>query len=175
MRHLDVSRGLRLVCGGQSGVDRAALEAAAVLGIEYGGWCPAGGWAEDLPEAPGVRGLYPLLRETPSADPAERTALNVREAGAVLVIVAEGASSPGTGVTLREAERLGRPLAILPISLSHPLEGEKAARDTVARLLAEVPGTPPTLDVAGPRESEAPGIRGAARELLVALLTPFAR
>ncbi len=174
-RRLDASRGLRIVSGGQSGVDRAALEAAAELGLEYGGWCPAGGWAEDMPTAPGVRGTYPLLRETLSADPAERTSLNVREAGAVLVVLTEGSTSPGTGITLRAAERLDRPTAIVPIDPRRPLEGAKAARDTLAELLAGVPGTPPSLDIAGPRESEAPGIRVAARALLLEVLAPFER
>ena len=35
----------KIVCGGQTGVDRAALDIAIELGLEYGGWCPKGGWA----------------------------------------------------------------------------------------------------------------------------------
>ena len=64
---------MKIVCGGQSGVDRAALDAAIAAGVPHGGWCPAGGWAEDFPDPPGLRAAYPALRPTPSADPAERT------------------------------------------------------------------------------------------------------
>ena len=75
---------LIIVSGGQTGVDRAALDAAIARGIAYGGWCPQGGWAEDCPEPPGVLARYPLLRETPSADPAQRTEWNVRDSDASL-------------------------------------------------------------------------------------------
>ena len=49
----------RIVSGGQTGADRAALDIAIELGIAYGGWCPAGGWAEDFPEPPGLLAFYP--------------------------------------------------------------------------------------------------------------------
>ena len=45
---------LTIISGGQSGVDRAALDAAVALAVPYAGWCPRGGWAEDFPEPPGV-------------------------------------------------------------------------------------------------------------------------
>jgi len=67
-------------------VDRAALDVAIALAIPYGGWCPLGGWAEDFPEPPGLLPRYPLLRETPLADPAQRTEWNLRDSDAVLVI-----------------------------------------------------------------------------------------
>ena len=78
---------LKIVTGGQTGVDRAALDAAIELGIPYGGWCPKGGWAEDLPTPPGLLALYPNLRETPDADPAQRTAWNVRDSDRLLILV----------------------------------------------------------------------------------------
>jgi len=59
--------------GGQTGVDRGALDAARAAGVPLCGWCPRGGWAEDAPEAPGIRLAYPELQETPSADPVQRT------------------------------------------------------------------------------------------------------
>ena len=43
---------LIIISGGQTGVDRAALDVAMALGIAYGGWCPQGGWAEDFPRRP---------------------------------------------------------------------------------------------------------------------------
>ena len=50
--------------GGQSGVDRAALDFARKHNMEICGWCPKGGWAEDYPEAPGILAVYPELQET---------------------------------------------------------------------------------------------------------------
>jgi hypothetical protein len=52
---------MKLLSGGQSGVDRAALDAALARGIEYGGWCPRGGWAEDFQRPPGLLARYPKL------------------------------------------------------------------------------------------------------------------
>jgi hypothetical protein len=74
-----VELNLRIVSGGQTGVDRAALDVAVALGMPYCGWCPRGGWAEDMPEPPGVLARYPRLEETPSEDPAQRTRWNVRD------------------------------------------------------------------------------------------------
>jgi hypothetical protein len=54
-REPPLRRVARLVSGGQSGVDRAALDAALAAGLPHGGWCPAGGWVEDLPTPPGPR------------------------------------------------------------------------------------------------------------------------
>ena len=63
----------RIRSGGQSGVDRAALDFGRKHNIEICGWCPKGGWAEDYPDAPGVLALYPELKETPEAEPWQRT------------------------------------------------------------------------------------------------------
>lgn len=67
--------------GGQTGVDRAALNVAIRLGIPCGGWCPQGRLAED--------GRIPLcypLRETPTAEYAERTMWNVRDSDGTLIL-----------------------------------------------------------------------------------------
>src|ERR1700689_520924 len=69
---------MKLLSGGQSGVDRAVLDVAIGRGIAYGGWCPKGGWAEDLPVPPGLLARYPMLKETPLADPAQGTEWNGR-------------------------------------------------------------------------------------------------
>jgi len=98
---------MKIVSGGQTGVDRAALDVALELGIECGGWCPAGRWAED-----GVIGARYPLRETPSADPAERTEWNVRDSDGTLLLTA--AASPGTERTHEAARRLGRPVFTWP-------------------------------------------------------------
>src|SRR5581483_11936953 len=64
---------VKILSGGQTGVDRAALDAAITRGLPCGGWCPKGGWAEDMPGPPGLLALYPMLQETPLGDPAQRT------------------------------------------------------------------------------------------------------
>lgn len=74
--------GLRVISGGQTGVDRAALAAARAAGLAIGGWCPRGRWAED-----GAISAVYSLRETPSGDPAARTRVNVAEADATLILV----------------------------------------------------------------------------------------
>ena len=56
---------MKIISGGQTGVDRAALDVAIERGMDWGGWCPKGGWAEDFPEPPGLLAKYPHLKETP--------------------------------------------------------------------------------------------------------------
>ncbi len=154
----------RVVSGGQSGADRAALDAALAAGMPYGGWCPRGGWAEDLPRPPGLLALYPGLRATPGPDPAERTRWNVRDSDATLILLRGAPVEPasGTAVTLAAAEQLGRLLAVVDLEAPD-------AHEQVLRLLSELPPGA-TLNVAGPRESGAPGIYLRARALLDAVL-----
>ena len=54
----------RIRSGGQTGVDRAALDIAGKNHIEICGWCPKGGWAEDLPSPPGLLADYPELQQS---------------------------------------------------------------------------------------------------------------
>lgn len=161
----------RWVSGGQSGVDRAVLDAVIAAGAPYGGWCPAGGWAEDFPEPPGLLARYPGLRPTPQADPAQRTAWNVRDSDAVLIVLPAGAAaSAGTDLTEAEAARLGRPVRRVTVWPGQPY-GEAAA-DLRAWLvgISAAARRPIVLDVAGPRESEWQGGYDATRELLHAVL-----
>jgi hypothetical protein len=153
----------RIVSGGQTGVDRAALDFAISRGVPYGGWCPAGGWAEDLTSPPGLLTLYPELRETPSRATRQRTRWNVRDSDGVVILLPASASSPGTDLTRLVAAELGKPSAVLdPIDLS-------AASSPFRQLLAALPDGA-ALNVAGPRESEVPGIYRSARAMLEALL-----
>jgi hypothetical protein len=148
-----VTGDLTIVSGGQSGVDRAALDVAIALGLAYAGWCPAGGLAEDLPP-PGLVVAYPGLRESPTDDPAERTRLNVRDSTAVLVVAPAHLVAGGTLLTLDEAARLDRPCLVT----TGPVEG-------VAAWLGTLP-VPCVLDVAGPRASEWPEGYDVTRRLL---------
>lgn len=151
-----------IVSGGQTGVDRAALDAAIAARWPYRGWCPKGGWAEDCPDPPGVRRRYPGLQETPESSPARRTALNVRDADALIVLVdARGLGiSQGTALALAEAERLGKPRIV--VDLDGPAAWAQA-REFLGRAGEAV-------CIAGPRESEAPGIYAKARALLGRLI-----
>lgn len=144
----------RIVSGGQTGVDRAALDVALALGLPHGGWVPRGRTAEDGPLDRRYR-----LRETPSADAAQRTAWNVRDSDATLLL-SRGPLAGGSALTQRLARESGRPL--LHLDLSH-LDAPAAA-ETLARWLSSLAGT--TLNVAGPRASEDPGIYDAAYAVL---------
>jgi len=147
-------------CGGQSGVDRGVLDAvlacAARTGIGAAGWCPRGRMAEDgLIDA-----RYPL-DETPDSDPAQRTEWNVRDADATLILH-RGELAGGTALTQQVATRLDKPLLL--IDLRRPV----VAAELNAWLQREAVRV---LNVAGPRESECPGIAAQARELMQGLLT----
>jgi hypothetical protein len=147
----------RIVSGGQTGVDRAALDAALVLGLACGGWCPRGRRAEDGPIDP----RYPL-QETPSTDYAQRTEWNVRDSDGTLVLT-RGRPSGGTALTISLARRHRRPILVLDLA-------QDPDPDEVRRW-AEVEGIG-VLNVAGPRESLQPRIRGEARGFLLDALRP---
>ena len=99
----------RIRTGGQSGVDRAAMDFAREREIPLCGWCPKNGWAEDYPDPPGLIVDYPELTETPSEDTAQRTKWNMRDCDAILTIIPESTeSSPGTDVGLKEGKDLGK-------------------------------------------------------------------
>ncbi len=159
----EVLAALRIVSGGQTGADRAALDVAIALDLPYGGWCPRGGWAEDLTRPPGLLARYPGLAETPSADPAQRTRWNVRDSDATVILTAGQVVSAGTALALASAMELDRPLAVIDALAPEP--GLPDARDLIAGLAGGG-----VLNVAGPRESEAPGIYARSAVLLRSLL-----
>jgi hypothetical protein len=149
----------RIVSGGQTGADRAAFDVALERGLEIGGWVPKGRLAEDgaIPER------YAGLREADSPDPAVRTALNVRDSDATL-IVSHGRVSGGSLLTFVEANRVGRPLLHLDLADASPAEAEARLRDWLRAV------DPSTLNVAGPRASDDPGIGPRVAALLRAVL-----
>jgi hypothetical protein len=158
---------MKILSGGQTGVDRAALDAAIELGVCYGGWCPQGGWAEDFPAPQGLLARYPNLQATPSADPIQRTEWNVRDADRLLLLVDQRglAVSNGSMAARDFAVALGKPHRVIDLDAPDALALANA-------FLAEEKGV---LCVAGPRESEAPGIYAKARPLLCAVLATLGR
>lgn len=152
-----------IITGGQTGVDRAALDLAIERGIPCSGWCPAGGWAEDFPNPPGLLAEYPMLKQTPLADPAQRTEWNVRDSDAVLFVfdAAGPHVSKGTNLGIELARKYGKPC--LAVSLADP-----GATEQVSAWLKAT--RPQRLGIGGPRESEARGIYDAAKRLLARVL-----
>lgn len=149
----------RLVSGGQTGVDRGALDAALDHGLACGGWCPKGRRAED-----GVIPTRYPLTECDSRSYKARTKRNVRDSDATLILTDGEPPSGGTLATIRFAEALGKP---------HLVTAWDADPREVACWLARTRCR--TLNVAGPRESKAPGAQGHTRRFVAALLTLCAK
>jgi hypothetical protein len=150
--------GFKVVSGGQTGVDRAALDVALELEIEIGGWCPRGRWAEDGP----IPDRYPLF-ETRSPDVHVRTQRNVETSSATLVL-SRGAPMGGTRYTVDIANTMRRPLLVVDLNDSSRDHATEIATwlDTVR---------PGVLNVAGPRETGAPGVTEQAKWLLTKAFT----
>ena len=134
---------LKIVSGGQTGVDRAALDIALELGLPHGGWCPRGRKAEDGP----IPECYQLV-EMRSASYAVRTEQNVVDSDGTLILY-RATLQGGTALTRDLARRHGRPLFLVDL--------DRLALPGVVRgwIEAEVIRV---LNVAGPRESQTPGI-----------------
>jgi hypothetical protein len=152
----------KIVSGGQSGVDRAALDVAIELGLEYGGWCPKGGWAEDFHQPPGLLSQYPQLQPTPLKNPEQRTEWNVRDSDATLILTRGSVRSKGTQFTVAKAKENARCYMLL--DLQDPDRQRKAMAWLEGLAALHV------LNIAGPRESEAPGIYEEATVFLKRVL-----
>ena len=146
----------RIISGGQTGVDRAALDAALELGLPCGGWCPRGRRAEDGP----IPERYPLV-ETPWEGYPQRTEWNVRDSDGTLVLVC-GQSDRGTALTIQVAKRYPKPLLIVDLSTDPDAANVGAWAQTRDIQV---------LNVAGPRESSCPGIYARAIEFLRRVFT----
>lgn len=146
-----------IVSGGQTGVDRAALDAAVSLGIPHGGWCPRGRLAED--------GRIPIeynLRETESGNYAERTEKNVLDSDGTL-IVCHGSPNGGTLLTAKIARQHKKPLLVVDLDEIFPEKVEQTRGVLCEWLEAD---SIATLNVAGPRESQSTGIHQETFDLL---------
>jgi len=146
----------KVISGGQTGVDRAALDLALELQIPSGGWCPRGRLSEDgtIPDC------YPL-KETATDRYPERTRLNVRDSDGTLVLT-WGEPTGGTAYTIESALNLEKPVWIVDLKTDSEIQ---PVIDWLDRNIIFV------LNVAGPRESGAPGIYEKAKDFLGRILT----
>lgn len=133
----------KIVSGGQTGADRAALDWAIEHDVPHGGWCPSGRRAED-----GVIPERYRLQETPGRSYGQRTRWNVRDSDATLIVSLAAELSGGSLATQRWAEKKQRPCLHV-----HPHD---AWHERTAAFFETVPVE--VLNVAGPRSSGAAGI-----------------
>ncbi len=145
----------RIISGGQTGVDRAALDAALEQGLSIGGAIPLDRWAEDGP----ISHRYTGLEECKSPIPAVRTRLNVANSEATLII-SHGKLAGGSALTANFARELDKPL--LHIDLAKMSADAAAERIRIWLGGLEVCD----LNVAGPRASKDPEIYADALDLL---------
>jgi len=138
------SRGLKIISGGQTGADRAALDWAIRHGFPHGGWCPRGRAAEDGP----ISKRY-MLRQTESADYAQRTERNVLDSDGTVILSLHRDLTGGSKLTYDLALKHGKPVLHL-----HARSLRPAAR--LARFLRQHGIA--VLNVAGPRASQEPEI-----------------
>lgn len=150
----------RIISGGQTGVDTAALRLGIIHRIPIGGTVPRGFQREDgtIPD------IYrPHLTEGDSTSPARRTARNVEDADATLILHT-GALEGGTKLTADLCAKH------LKASLVVNLDDNRATSDVVEWLLGLA--DPVVLNIAGPRESHRPGIARRAYAFLEQTILP---
>jgi putative molybdenum carrier protein len=150
----------KIVSGGQTGVDRGALDAALDAGFPCGGWCPAGRAAEDGP----IAARYPLT-EMPDGGYLERTIQNVIDSDATLVFYF-GELEGGTEQTVLQCMRRKKPYKLIDGDEVPPARAAALAAAFVARHRVSV------LNVAGPRQSGNPRAYSYANEATALLLRP---
>jgi hypothetical protein len=149
-----MGRDMKIISGGQTGADRAALDFAIQHNIEHGGWIPKGRKAEDgpLPER------Y-QLKEMPTADYPKRTEQNVIDSDGTLII-SHGRLTGGSAFTAETARKHERPWLHLDMEKTADDEAAQQLRSWIAQHSIEV------LNVAGPRQSKDSKIYDATMRVL---------
>lgn len=147
----------KIVSGGQTGADRAGLDAAICVGIEHGGWCPKYRRSED--------GAVPRcykLAETTSWKYPERTLKNISESDGTVIFFSGDKLSGGSRLTVNNCRWLKKPFLLLPLGrLDHA--GEQFAAFVETNDIS-------VLNVAGSRESVCPGIHDKVLSFLCRVL-----
>jgi hypothetical protein len=152
-------KALRIISGGQTGVDRAALDAALRYGINCGGWCPAG----RLDEFGKIPDHYPI-QELQGGGFAERTLQNVKDSDGTVVIYPQQLRG-GTEQTVRFCVELKQPYQLIDASTVSTEDAAKLIADFVRKNKIDI------LNVAGPRQSEWPKGYDHAFRVVEAFLT----
>ena len=147
---------MKIISGGQSGVDRAALDVALELGIPCGGWCPQGRRAEDGV----IASKYPL-EQTPLVQYQQRTEWNARDSDGTLILTI-GKPEGGTLLTIDFARKHKRPCLVVDLVL--PVDAQ-AVKDWILSHQIE------SLNVAGPRASKQPDAYGRAVVMLKSIFS----
>jgi hypothetical protein len=145
----------KILSGGQTGVDRAALDWAIKHGIPHGGWCPKGRRAED--------GMIPqryCLDETPQSHYRQRTKWNVRDADATLIVTLSRKLTGGTLFTSAYSKRVDKPC----LHIAQGDDWRSKVREFCDKYQIRI------LNVAGPRSSQAHGIEQLVHQVLDCLL-----
>lgn len=148
---------VRILSGGQSGADRAALDWAIARGLAHGGWCPRGRLAEDGPIHPRYE-----LQEMSTSRYIDRTRRNVEASDGTLILNL-GELDGGSLETLAHAQALGRHCLVLQLDVGPE---SRLIRQTLDWLEAHRIAQ---LNIAGPRESKRPGVYAAVYRFLEAL------
>lgn len=151
-----------IVSGGQTGVDRAALDWAIQHELPHGGWCPNGRMAED-----GVLDSRYALQESESKGYRQRTRQNVVDSDGTLILNT-GELSDGSLTTLRFAERFGKPCLAVQLDTDAPPDAVRRVLEWLHIQRIKV------LNIAGPRESKRPGIYQSTLAFLTRLSGPSA-
>ena len=158
----------KIISGGQTGVDRGALDAAIKLGIPHGGWCPKGRKAED--------GRIPdqyQLTEMATADYPSRTRRNIQEADGTLILSPRPLTG-GTLLTWNAAEKLGKTRFCIYFPTERTLLSWLAGAELPVAVLQAcgwmLGHQVQILNVAGPRESKCRGVQVFAQAVLTELL-----
>jgi len=150
---------LKVISGGQTGVDRAALDAAIETGIPRGGFAPKGRKAEDgrIPEK------YHMEELTKGGYPA-RTKKNIEASDGTLVFC-QGKPKTGTKLTVELAAELGKPCLVIDIDAVDQSRASRMVYDWIIskRIL--------TMNVAGPRLSSSPSVAAMAKQVLLDVLS----
>lgn len=156
-----MKRAFKIISGGQTGVDRAALEWAVANNVTHGGWCPRGRKAED--------GAIPdsfKLAETYSPTYAVRTRWNVRDSDGTVIFSATNQINGGSKLTRESAETQSKPWLHLDASLGMAEAARRLRRFIEEHNIA-------TLNVAGPRASDEPDNGSFVQSVLSRALKPF--